>query len=86
MPGDLKLSQIGYSPLPPPFREFHSPGIRKHCQIIFACYFRKLSVRKKKTKKNKTWEEFLCNLTTIINYLWYSLLKLLKEQVAMTES
>ena len=39
MPEDLKLSQIGSSQLPPPFRGLHSPGVRKHCQIIFACYF-----------------------------------------------
>ena len=44
MPEDLKLSQIGSSPLPPPFRGFHSPGVRKRCQIIFACYFRKSSI------------------------------------------
>ena len=44
MPEDLKLSQIGSSPLPPPFRGLHSHGVRKHCQIIFACYFRKSSV------------------------------------------
>ena len=44
MPEDLKLSQIGSSPLPPPFRGLHSPGVRKHCQIIFACYFRKSSI------------------------------------------
>ena len=41
MPEDLKLSQIGSSQLPPPFRGLHSPGVRKHCQIIFACYFQK---------------------------------------------
>ena len=35
MPEDLKVSQIGSSPLPPPFRGLHSPGVRKHCQIIF---------------------------------------------------
>ena len=40
MPEDLKLSQIGSSQLPPPFRGLHS----KHCQIIFACYFRKSSI------------------------------------------
>ena len=45
MPEDLKLSQIGSSQLPPPFRGLHSPGVRKHCQIIFACYFRKSSIR-----------------------------------------
>ena len=44
MPEDLKLSQIGSSPLPPPFRGLHSPGVRKHCQLIFACYFRKSSI------------------------------------------
>ena len=44
MPEDRKLSQIGSSPLPPPFRGLHSPGVRKHCQIIFACYFRKSSI------------------------------------------
>ena len=44
MPEDLNLSQIGCSPLPPPFRGPHSPGVRKHCQIIFACYFRKSSI------------------------------------------
>ena len=46
MPEDLKLSQIGSSPLPPPFRGLHSPGVRKHSQIIFACYFRKSSIPK----------------------------------------
>ena len=45
MPEDLKLSQIGSSQLPRPFRGLHSPGVRKHCQIIFACYFRKSSIR-----------------------------------------
>ena len=44
MPEDLKLSQIGSFQLPPPFRGLHSPGVRKHCQIIFACYFRKSSI------------------------------------------
>ena len=44
MPEDLKLSQISSSPLPPPFRGLHSPGGRKHCQIIFACYFWKSSI------------------------------------------
>ena len=44
MPEDLELSQIGSSQLPPPFRGLHSPGVRKHCQIIFACYFRKSSI------------------------------------------
>ena len=39
------MSQIGSPPLPPPFRGLHSPGIRKHCQIIFACYFRKWSIK-----------------------------------------
>ena len=45
IPENLKLSQIGSSPLPPPFRGLHSPGVRKHCQIIFACYFRKSSIK-----------------------------------------
>ena len=45
MPEDLKVSQIGSSPLPPPFWGLHSPGVRKHCQIIFACYFRKSSIK-----------------------------------------
>ena len=44
MPEDLKLLQIGSSQLPPPFRGLHSPRVRKHCQIIFACYFRKSSI------------------------------------------
>ena len=44
MPEDLKLSQIGSSQLPPPFRGLHSPGVRKYCQIIFACYFQKSSI------------------------------------------
>ena len=29
MPDDLKVSQIGSSPLPPPFRGLHSPGVKK---------------------------------------------------------
>ena len=45
MPEDLKVSQISSSPLPPPFRGLHSPGVRKHCQIIFTCYFWKSSVK-----------------------------------------
>ena len=44
MPEDLKLSQIGSSQLPPPLRGLHSPGVRKRCQIIFACYFHKSSI------------------------------------------
>ena len=44
MPEYLNVSQIGSSPLPPPFRGLHSPGVRKHCQIIFACYFQKSSI------------------------------------------
>ena len=44
MPEDFKVSQIGSSPLPPPFRGLHSLGVRKQCQIIFACYFRKSSI------------------------------------------
>ena len=44
MPEDLILSQIGSSQLPPPFRGLHSPGVRKHCQIIFACYSRKSTI------------------------------------------
>ncbi len=39
MPEDLKLSQIDSSQLLPPFRV-----VRNHCQIIFACYFRKMSI------------------------------------------
>ena len=42
MPEDLKVSQIGSSPLPPS-GDFTLP-VRKHCQIIFACYFQKLSI------------------------------------------
>ena len=44
MPEDLKLSQISSFQLLPPFRGLHSPRVRKHCQIIFACYFRKSSI------------------------------------------
>ena len=44
MPEDLKLPEIGSSQLPLAFRGLHSPGVRKHCQIIFACYFRKSSI------------------------------------------
>ena len=44
MPEVLKVSQIGFSPLLPPFRGLDSPGVRKHSQIIFACYFRKSSI------------------------------------------
>ena len=50
MPEDLKLSQIGSSQLLPPFRGLHSPGVRKHCEIIFACYFRKSSIDTEKKK------------------------------------
>ena len=35
MPEDLKLSQIGSSQLPPPFRGLHSPGVRKHLCLLF---------------------------------------------------
>ena len=52
MPEDLKLSQIGSSQLPPPFRWLHSPGVRKHRQIIFACYFRKSSINTIKIQLN----------------------------------
>ena len=45
MPEDLKLSQISSSPLPPPFKGLHSPGVRKHCEINFACNFRESSIR-----------------------------------------
>ena len=34
MPEDLKLSQIGSSQLPPPFRGLHSPGVRKHSNYL----------------------------------------------------
>ena len=44
MPEDLKLSQISSSPLLPPFRGLHSPGVWKHCQISFTCYFLTLSI------------------------------------------
>jgi len=30
---------------PPPFRGLHSPGVRQHCQIIFACLLRKSSIQ-----------------------------------------
>ena len=39
MPEDLKLSQIGSSPLPPLFRGLHSPGIRKpsnYLRLLFS--------------------------------------------------
>ena len=54
MPEDLKLLQIGSSQLLPPFRGLHSPGVRKHCQIIFACYFWKLSIKNTKAKDGDT--------------------------------
>ena len=53
MPEDLKLSQIGSSPLPTPFRGLHSPGVQKHCQIIFACYFRKSSIISQRPKRTE---------------------------------
>ena len=53
MPEDLKVSQIVSSPLPPPFRGLHSPGVRKHCQIIFSCYFRKLSIAPSQLMKHE---------------------------------
>ena len=53
MPEDLKLSQIGSSRLLPPFRGLPSPGVRKHCQIIFACYFQKSSIMAE--KKTEEW-------------------------------
>ena len=34
MPEHLKLSQIGSSQLPPPFRVLHSPGVRKHSNYL----------------------------------------------------
>ena len=33
MPKDLKLSQIGSSQLPPPFRRLHSPGVKKTVKL-----------------------------------------------------
>ena len=45
------MSQIGSSPLSPPLRGVHSPGVRKHCQIIFGCYFRK-KIKKKWSRKS----------------------------------
>ena len=53
MPEALELSQIGSSQLPPPFRGLHSPGVRKYCQIIFACYFRKSSIAQGKIKQQE---------------------------------
>ena len=50
MPEDLKVSQISSSPLPLPFRGLHSPRVRKHCQIIFTCYFWKSSIEAQNTK------------------------------------
>ena len=76
MPEDLKLSQIGSSQLPPPFRGLHSPGVRKHCQIIFACYFRKSSVDCS-TRQGDTY---------IINLPWELLLMLLKQTLKQTPS
>ena len=64
MPEDLKLSQIGSSQLPPPFRGLHSPGVRKHCQIVFACYFRKSSIIYLSGKSERSDSFFLLqNLT-----------------------
>ena len=55
MPEDPKLLQIGSSPVPPPFRGLHSPGVRKHCQIIFACYFRKSSITQLLVLAGQVW-------------------------------
>ena len=33
MPEDLKLSQIGSSQLPPPFRGLHTPGVKKKLKL-----------------------------------------------------
>ena len=43
MPEDLKLSQIGSSPLPPPFRGLHSPGVSNYLRLLF----RKSSIKTK---------------------------------------
>ena len=60
MPEDLKLSQINSSLLPPPFRGLHSPGVRKHCQIIFfTCYFREATVSKYKVGHCSTMGDFV---------------------------
>ena len=59
MPEDLKQSQIGSSQLPPLFRGLHSPGVRKPCQIIFACYFRKLSIGVAYTYKAEFSESYM---------------------------
>ena len=40
MPEDLKLSQIGSSQLPPPFRGLHSPGFP---EIVYCAYVLLLS-------------------------------------------
>ena len=64
MPEDLKLSQIGSSQLPPPFRGLHSPAVRKHCQIIFACYFRKSSIVSVHFLRDKQWVEYCEEIPT----------------------
>ena len=66
MPEDLKLSQIGSSQLPPPFRGLHSPGVRKHFQIIFACYFRKSSIE---LLVRRTWFGQFDELHFVLNWL-----------------
>ena len=66
MPEDLKVSQIGSSPLPPQFRGLHSTGVRKHCQIIFACYFRKSSI------ENDTTCSFCRKERDSVNHIFWS--------------
>ena len=67
MPQDLKLSQISSSLLLPPFRGLHSPGVRKHCPIIFTCYFREATVSKYKVGHCSPMGDFVvvANITII---------------------
>ena len=59
MPEDLKLSQIGSSPLPPPFRGLHSPGVRKHCQNYLRLLFPEIVYWLKHSREIERSGEFL---------------------------
>ena len=51
MPEDLKLSQIGSSQMPPPFRGLHSPRVRKLSNYLCLLFLEIVYFLEKKGRK-----------------------------------